>query len=367
MIQLSPEYSLNSVFDSVQDAILVIDSEGKIHNLNASAISMFGYQQDELLGASVNKLMPLSVAEQHDNYLKESSDNLDKIIIGKSRELNAVHKNGNEFPIEISISRFMSNKLIYYTGTIRDISIQQELDSARKNFLAMISHELRTPLSAIKGIFQILQLQKELLSEQEFTEMLNLGEDNVNCLEKLVNDILDIQQVGTKTSKFQFEQVNIYKLLDKIKSKLQIHTKSKDLRLDVTADHDYFVYADPFRIEQVVSNLVCNACKYDNSENEIVLSLGINGDWVKIQIIDSGPGIDNDFKSRLFTPFSQSSDTLKRCEGGVGLGLYICKQLIEEHCGTLGYEDNPNGGSIFYFELKLCDPDDEHDNKNRFE
>lgn len=355
MAELNSEYSLQSVFHAVQDAIFVIDMHGIINNCNNTALDFFGYTRDEIINQPINILMPKSVATIHHTYLNATEDVLENKIIGKSREIKAVHKNGTEFPIEISISKFIVKDEVYYTGTIRDISERYKLVKLRENFLAIVSHELRTPLAAVKGVFQLLRLQNRNMTQDDIQEMLQLGEENVFCLEKLVNDLLDIQKIETNTMKYELKPLLVTVLLEKLDNRCKNTIKDRQILVNYDGDSDIFILADEFRLLQVLINLTNNAIKYDKSTNPIQVNAFVNNNALRVNVIDDGPGIDNEFAPRLFQQFSQAEDAMTRNHNGVGLGLFICKKIIDAHNGIISYESNPGGGSIFYFEIPLYD------------
>lgn len=229
------------------------------------------------------------------------------------------------------------------------------LDHAKDEFLSMVSHELRTPLTSIKGSLGLLGHFSADMGK-ESRELLEVAQNNSDQLLVIVNDILDLAKMEAGKLQMDMQQVNLLGLLKKAVELNQNYISQCKCSVGLSLPEDVsevWVEADEQRILQVISNLLSNAAKFSPEEGEIEVLLELTDCLATVSIIDHGQGIANEFQQQLFQKFRQASDSANKKLPGTGLGLNICKHIIESHHGEIGFESVPNERTVFYFTLAI--------------
>ncbi len=262
---------------------------------------------------------------------------------------------------------------------IKETNIKLErLERLKSEFISIVSHELRTPLTAIKNSLEILLSGKTGEVTAQMDKFLNLAKRNVTRLSAIINDLLDLSKIEAGKMDFRFELTNINTPTEFIKNTFDTLAKEKNIEiaLDLSKELD-LVYIDSQRIEQVLTNLVSNAVKFTPENGKIVVSTSkitknevaetdffeekpknLFKEYIKISVQDSGIGIAEEDKHKVFDKFQQIENSLSRKVGGTGLGLPIAKQLIETHKGFIWLESEPNHGSTFSIAIPVMNEED---------
>ena len=230
------------------------------------------------------------------------------------------------------------------------------LENAKDEFISMVSHELRTPLTSISGSLSLLLNNQVGQLENEQLDMVGIAFRNANRLLCIVNDILDLAKM--EAGKLQIDQ-NISDLLPLLEKAIELNRSyckqcNCDLVFRSTAKGPVLVNCDENRLLQVLANLVSNAAKFSYDADTIEISLVLTDDNIRIEVVDHGPGIPEDRQEHIFQKFKQINTTENKKIPGTGLGLNICKQIIELHGGTIGFDSLPNKLTTFYFTLPLA-------------
>lgn len=362
------EAHIRSILSTVQDAMVVIDSNGIIQSFSTAAERMFGYSEADVLGENVSMLMPSPDRERHDSYLERYKRTGERRIIGIGRVTTARRRDGSTFPIELSVGEARAGDQLLFTGFIRDLSerqqtqrrlqdLQSELGhvsrvSAMGTLAAALAHELNQPLSAISTY---MEASRDLL-EQELTpevkEMLKEAFDETASQAiragQIVRRLRDFIARGEAERRVE----SLYKLV--IEANALAMAGGGDRGVDVLLDFDPAcdaVLVDRIQVQQVFLNLVRNAI--EAMEGHPVRKLEIRsvceGEWVRVTVSDSGPGLDADIRAKLFEPFQSTKDS------GMGLGLSICRTMVEAQGGRIWAEPSPLGGTAFHFTLMTGD------------
>jgi signal transduction histidine kinase len=240
-------------------------------------------------------------------------------------------------------------------AVLRDVSQRLQLERMKSEFIATVSHELRTPLTSIVGSLAMLrEVAGELPADsREFVEM---ASRNSERLAELVNDVIDAERIESGALQFDATRFPIGELLgDAVKlnqSYAAAHGVSFVLDEPIV---DAWVRADRGRLMQVLANLLSNAAKFSPRGEQVRVRATHNGDRVRVEVIDRGRGIPDEFKPRAFTRFAQADASDHREKGGTGLGLAICKAIIDRSGGTIGVDSRLGQGSTFWFELEAAD------------
>jgi PAS domain S-box-containing protein len=331
---------LKSLLLEMPVGILVVDDKGIIEFANLRTSRIFKCSMQDLVGTPWSNLMM-----NHQPTTSESGRrNLTILTENEGRRLS-----GETFPIKLSIRPFdmERNKLIV---TIEDLTKEREAERVKQEFIAMISHDLRTPLSAVQGKLFLLASQKFGPMPDEAVKQAQLSTEVLDRLVRLINQLLDLEKLSTSgfslAKKSCLLDTIIANSLDSIQSSINVNIKVKQL-----CPPQSKIYCDEDRIVQVLVNLLSNAIKYSPPGSEIVLLAEATGKSVCLSVTDAGRGVPPEMQTKIFDRFAQveAADSTK-C-GGVGLGLAICKQIVQQHGGQIGVISEPGQGSTFWFTL----------------
>jgi signal transduction histidine kinase len=236
----------------------------------------------------------------------------------------------------------------------RDISQRHALETIKDDFIATVSHELRTPLSAVVGAVEALQHQEGIHLPAEARHLLNLAAEGGERLQRLIDTILNLQKMDTGGIDFVPKPVRASTLIAAALdgARAAAATQGKFLANKRLPD-DVLVKADARWIHEVLMNLIDNALKYSPTAATVVCGAEVTGSRVRFSVIDQGTGVPHAFASQVFQRFARADTSNTRVYGGAGLGLSVCKAVVEGCGGTIGYQNNDVKGATFWFELPL--------------
>lgn len=229
----------------------------------------------------------------------------------------------------------------------------ESLSLARSDWVSMVSHELRTPLTSLYGGLKLVASGKLDDRPEQLKVLLKLSTRNTERLIFLVNDILDIERLGAGQVNLNLSTLSLQGVVEEALETQRYLADQSEIALGLAAPELPALIADYDRLLQVIQNLLSNAIKFSPQGGSVTVRLGQSSDRLWCQVEDGGPGVSAAFVDRLFERFSQQEAGTRRQSGGSGLGLFICRGLIELHGGDIGYRPNPSGGSVFYFNLPL--------------
>jgi PAS domain S-box-containing protein len=364
------------LIENAPDAILQVDSNGRIIVANRTAELIFGYTREELLRENVDILVPAMVRARHRQHRNSFAKSPQVRPMGRGLELSALRKDGIEIPVEISLSPSLSADGTNVTAVIRDVSERRqadarmrslqenymaELESRQKEaerlnllkseFLASMSHELRTPLHTIIGFTELLDEESEgPLNEKQKRFLRHIEEDSQHLL-GLINDVLDLSKIEAGAMSLRIEHISLADAISDAMNAIRPRAAIKSLTLK---SHDIFtglVAVDPMRLKEVLYNLLGNAAKFTPEGGQITLTAEESGQFVRITVADSGIGIPENQLEHVFEKFYQVGYATSGVREGTGLGLAICRRLIEMHGGSIWIESEPDIGSRFHFTI----------------
>ena len=351
------------LLEAAPDAMVVVDQAGEIVLLNVQAEKQFGYSRDELVGQKVTNIIPEGFAERLiADDLRSAEDALAQQI-GTGIELSGLRKDKSEFPIEIMLSPLESAEGTLVTAAIRNITVRkdaeanllQKVDELNRSneelgqFAYIASHDLQEPLRMVASYTQLLSKRYKGKLDDDADEFIAFAVDGASRMQRLIEDLLAFSRVGTRGT----DLVATSGETGLGTSTLQPARRHRGERGggDATIPCPWFC-ADEMQLVQLFQNLVGNAIKYQNPGlPKIHISALPDGDkrW-SFAVKDNGLGIDPQYFDRIFGMFQRLH---KRDEfAGTGIGLAICKKIVERHGGTISVESQPGHGSIFRFALE---------------
>jgi two-component system, LuxR family, sensor kinase FixL len=359
------EAHLQAILRTVPDAMVVIDRRGLIQSFGTVSEQLFGYTEAEVLGRNVRLLMPEPYRQQHDGYLNRYLATGEKRIIGVGRVVVGRRKDGSTFPMELAVGEISSNSKRHFVGFIRDLTARQEnerlLDEVQSELLhvsrlssmgemaSALAHELNQPLTAMANY---LQGSRRLLADSTDGRA-GLIRD---ALEKAGEQALRAGQVIQRLREFvargetEKRVESIRKLVEEAVALALVASKEQPVRVTLNLDPTIdLVVADKVQIQQVLLNLMRNGIEAMQSSprRELVVTTTSEGDnTIAVAVTDSGNGIDPEIRARVFHPFVTTK------QRGMGIGLSLCRTIVNSHGGEITTEPNPNGGTIFRFTLR---------------
>ncbi|HWU54375.1 MAG TPA: PAS domain S-box protein, partial [Rhizomicrobium sp.] len=359
------EAHLQSVLDTVPDAMVVIDTRGVIRSFSATAEKLFGYSAAEVIGSNVSMLMPQPYRGQHDGYMARYMATGERRIIGIGRLVVGQRKDGSTFPVELAVGEMRSGDRRFFTGFLRDLTerqqTQQRLQDLQAELIFMsrftalgemastLAHELNQPLTAAASF---MNGARRLLSSGRLDDMSAITGAMDSAAEQMLRAGQIIKRLREFVARGESDRrpEDLRKLIEEASALALVGVKQTGAR--VTFDFHPTVgtvLVDKIQIQQVILNLMRNGIEaMEGSERRemVVATRAIDDTTVEVSVSDTGSGIAPEIAEKLFQPFI----TTKR--QGMGVGLSISRTIIEAHGGKLWAEPNPGGGTVFRLTLK---------------
>ncbi len=365
------EIMLSSVIASALDAIVIINQEGNIVRWNKAATRIFGYSEEEVKGlAMAETIIPPAFMRSHGAGFRRFLAGGNSNILNRRMELTGMRKNGNEFPMELTVTAIQHGQEYYFNGFIRDISSRKQREEelvnmkeqaeaaakAKSQFLSVMSHELRTPLNAVIGITHLLLQGNPREDQQEDLRTLQFSGES---LLQIINGILDFTKLDSGKIELSAIDFNLRELAQSLYQSFSYKAKEKQIVFDIEYDEKmpFMVKGDSFRLAQVLNNLISNAIKF-TPEGSVRLKVQMEelrseSFITRFSVVDTGIGIPADKKEKIFEQFTQADSHTTRLYGGTGLGLSISSKLVELMDSTILVDSVPGKGSDFHFSIVL--------------
>ena len=364
---------LQNVLYTIMYGIITVDNKGYIKSVNPAVEKIFGYRAQELIGASIDKLVHNTNPSNASNGNNDNQYPLSSVIqkiTGVTKEIKATRKNGENFDLELTFNKVTINNESLFVGIVRDISkrkkMEKNLEEAmeeaqsanriKSEFLASMSHEIRTPMNGIIGMNGLL-LETEMTTQQlHYAKAINTSANN---LLMIINDILDLSKIEANKLSLEIIPLNleliVYEVLEMVSTSINI--KGIELLTKFNNSMPRHFKGDPVRIRQIMYNLLSNAIKFTEKGHiftEINHKNLSNGKvQITISVTDTGIGIPEDKIQIIFNKFDQADMSTTRRYGGTGLGLSICKKLTHMMGGDIKVESKLGKGTKFSFTIEL--------------
>lgn len=366
---LAKSLALNAgIISSSAHLVIAIDAEYRIMIFNRAAENALGYPAQEVVGKRAIPLFmdPAELVDRARTLSAELGENvpvspavLTRIPLRDGLETRAwtfVRKDGSRFPTNVIITplRDEHGATAGFLGVIEDVSSRQEVDRMKSEFTAVVSHELRTPLTSIRGSLGLILGAMSASLPKKVRDLLEIAQSNSDRLALLINDILDLEKFSAGQMRFDIATVPLAGVVRQAIESNEGYARKHNVSISPGAvDPGLSVNVDPDRLVQVLTNLLSNAVKYSPSSGTVHVSAERRGDTARVSVRDTGLGIPEAFRTRIFERFSQADASATREKGGTGLGLYIARRFVEQMQGRIGFDSKPGDGTVFWVEFPV--------------
>lgn len=364
--------SLNAIIENSADGVLILDSKCRVETINRTLAEMTGWTPEQARGQPCHRVISLRNAQGVN--ICEQGCPLHAINSSSKLQVEGdiVRSDGERTAVSITYSPLYDHEgmLTHIVGNVHDVSRFREAEEMKAMFISVISHELKTPVALIKGYANTLRREDARWDKETVQESLAIIEEESDRLDRLINNLLEASRIQAGTLKLELGDVHVPKLASKVLERFRIQAAKHDLQLHFPPDFPP-ILADEERLQEVFSNLVSNAIKYSPEGGTIRVGgrikshsrtdarptglgpSGSGGAYAEFYVSDEGIGIPRAQQASLFEPFYRVDSSLGRRTQGVGLGLFLCKAIVEGHGGRIWVESEPGKGSTFRFTLPL--------------
>lgn len=377
------EKQANLIIDTAPEAIIVVDMLGRIARVNSHALDVFGYTAEETIGRPVEMLLPERFRHAHMKLRQEYANSPSRRVTGAGRDLYALRKDGHEVPVEIGLSPMQLNNETYVIAVLADITqrkaaeetlqkinleLEQRVEERTRQLVAsnqeleqfayIASHDLQEPLRMVASYLQLVEKRYKSQLDANAGEFIAFAVDGANRMKQLIDGLLEYSRLQTRVK--EFESIDMEQVLKNVLTDLQI--KIEERGAVITHDLLPNVFGDSSQIQRLLLNLVSNAMKYcANPIPKIHVSVenmvktkhvdapDIEKDGWLFGVSDNGIGIEPQYNERIFQLFQRLHT--RQEYPGTGLGLALCKRIVERHGGKIWVDSQLGEGSTFYFIL----------------
>ncbi len=346
-LQLS-EKKYRTLVESSPDGILSVDPRGCIMDCNTGICRLLGYTMEELKGSNIRQVFARKAVEAVPSFRKQ----IDQHGFAEA-EMEMVHHSGRKIPVwakmvEVKGAKQDDFQILVY---LRDMEERKKVDELKDQFIGLVSHELRTPLTVIMGAVNTALSEATHLSPEETRQLLEDAASESELLSHILENLLELSRSQADRLTLHLEPLKLEDVVQKTIHEARCHSSMHQFVMDLPKKIPP-LRADRIRLERILHNLVENAVKYSPG-GEVRVSARQEGKNLVIAVHDQGPGISPHDQARLFQPFWRTRQAETDFTKGVGLGLVVCRRLVEAHGGKIWLESEPGQGTTFFFTLPI--------------
>lgn len=338
-----------AIIDTMPAGLVIADSTGLIQMINPTMSRFLHFQSDELNGLPVVSILH---SEKKEGADREIFEELIAKATDRTDERSVKRKNGEIFPVELSVTSFTVFSNQYWLLVMLDITERKEIERLKQEFVSMVSHDLRTPLTSIQVFLNMLARGLFGQVPENVLKKATMADRNASRLINLINDLLDIEKMESGQLSLACENTTIQSVIERSVESVRAFAEQHGIAIESGGTADAQLYADGDRLVQVMVNLLGNAVKFSPRGTAVsVAALEEEDGFLTVKVIDHGRGIPGHLRQTIFERFKQVEAKDSTEKKGTGLGLAICKAIVEQHGGTIGVESEPGEGSTFWFKL----------------
>ena len=387
---------LHAIIETAIDGIITIDNRGRIESLNPSALKLFGYTIEEVVGQNIKILMPEPDQGHHDAYIERYQHTGEKRIIGKGREVKGLKKDGSTFPFRLAVSEVQYEDRVIYTGFIHDLSKEKEaeerlreyaseleglveertkslkktvkalseakeevslslekekeLNQMKSRFVSMASHEFRTPLSSVQLSASLIEKYAQPFENENISKHVGKIKNAVGNLTTILNDFLSLERLEAGKVEPSYQTFNLVQLSEEVTEEMQLMAKQNQSIIYQHTGLESQVNLDQNLLRNCMINLISNAIKYSGENTFIEFNTEINDYEYSVTVKDNGIGIPELDQKHLFQPFFRANNIGNI--PGTGLGLNIVRRYVSLMDGMLHFESLINQQTTFRLSFK---------------
>ena len=346
------EAKIHAIVDNTAEGLITINQSGHIETFNKACEGIFGYKAEEVIGKNVKLLMPDPYHSEHDQYLEHYRTTGQKKVIGRDREVEGKRKDGSVFPLDLSISEVKIGKQTLYSGFVRDITERKKAEDEiiRSNeelerFAYIASHDLQEPLRMVSNFTSLLAEEYGPKLDDNAHKYIKYTIDASVRMQDLISDLLEYSRMGSEET--GFSEFDSAAQLDAALENLKEPIEETDAT--VTFEDMPTLYTNPIRFSRLIQNLIGNGIKYRAGDRKPVIHVGVAdraNDYL-FSIKDNGIGIQEEYLAQVFIIFKRLHN--KSEYAGTGIGLAVCKKIVDSFGGKIWVESQHGEGSTFYF------------------
>lgn len=332
-----------AILNSIDDGLIICDHSGRVDRINPVALLQLGKREPECVGHSIGELLPVPGLEHSIARTVRQDEEQE----AQTLELR-LGPDGPRRVLGYSVVPFQDVPESGAVVVLRDITAQREFDNLRTEFVLRASHELRTPLTSIRMALGLLEDRLKLDEQSRERELLDTVNDEMQRMVRLLNDLLDLSRMYARSLRFEVAAVSVQDLITRAVQRFSQSAAKAGVALKHSCEEeDLTVSGDRVHLDRVMDNLLSNALRHTPAGGDILLSCWQSGAMVYLSISDSGEGISPSQQARVFEPFVQVGTH----GGGAGLGLAMCREIVQQHGGSITLRSVPGRGSVFTVKL----------------
>ncbi len=345
---LKSEIKFRRIVEANMLGIAFWNIDGTILQANDEFLRMTGYTRKDLREHKIN--WSVMTPKEYTEVDEQAIDEMMKTGVASTYEKEVIRKDGSHFPILIGRA-LLEQSIRNGVAFILDITERKEVEKRKDEFMSIASHELKTPLTTIKAFAQILKREFEYQGNKTAIRYLSKMDTQLDKLTTLIYDLLDVSKIATGKMDLNEEVFDFDELIDETIEDMR--ATGIRHRIDKLGTVHKRVFADKYRINQVLINLIANAVKYSPQKDKVDIRVSASQDYVKVSVKDYGIGIPKKSITKIFDRFYRVQDKKRESFPGFGLGLYISSEIVKRHGGKMWVESEENMGSTFHFSLPI--------------